>query len=696
MGVLSASFFACNKIALAVISLCFLALCIVTPIIFNGKAKLKVNLIIIAIIFTVSAVGFASSYLTFYRFERANLQSGYYTVTGRVGNISYYEDSTTLLIDKAQIAGSRTGKIHYKIALTVSDRLNEVQLGSIVKFSTHLHDRSIVYEDKISAYNIQNDAKYFADVTASEFEVLGYKPNVFQAVNNFIKTTLQEGLDKAEFSVAYAMLTGNDDFIDGTTLENYRNAGVAHVFAVSGLHIGFLATALGYLINKTRLNKKIGFGLTVAVLILYSGICGFSASSVRAVIMCAVLLSSKLLGVKYDSLSAIGLACVLILAINPIELFCAGFQLSFTVVLGMAIMTKPLAKIFKFMPKKIARSLSAVLSAQIFGMPVSIAVFGKTSTFAIMANLIFIPLASVVFTALIVCVVIGGVFSIPKIALFLPNYVLKAVNFAINVIDYDIFIVGGISFGIAILIYYVTLLVVCGKFNFKRVGKTVAVCVLSVSLIGSVVGVNVYQNNQTNLYVIGEGSISCALLTTPKENLLVVNKAGAKFTSSRLNQLASKVGVDLIDYVIVSDTAEHTDVHALMTKLNTAFAVRHLFYYGEQRVEEEGAVKYFFPSVDVCNVLTSEGLQTQSTTVRYLLDGKAISVSCSKTDILLYAQMKEKPNLSKIDAEYDLVVAYDYLDRIADLYPRTKLISYKISNLYQNAQKQGRVCYKIA
>ena len=265
-------FFACAILVLAI----FLSL---TIFFVDSKQKFKIKLFICIFTILFAIFGLISFGFTLERFSKANLQSRYYSVTGSVEQITEYEQSSVLLVSNNTIKGKRVGKIRYKIALFVSGELGNITLGSKIKFGAILTDNALFYEDSIASYNIQSKAKYTAEVYSSDIEVVEFKPTLFQRVNLFIKDTLNRGLDEQEFAVAYAMLTGNDNFIDGMALNNYRNAGIAHIFAVSGMHIGFLATALGYLFSKMKINKKVSLVLIISTIFFYSGICGFSSSS---------------------------------------------------------------------------------------------------------------------------------------------------------------------------------------------------------------------------------------------------------------------------------------------------------------------------------------------------------------------------------------------------------------------------------
>ena len=114
--------------------------------------------------------------------------------------------------------------------------------------------------------------------------------------------------------------------------EPFQQTGTLHLFAVAGLHVGIVAQLLWILALLLRLPRKVAAGLIIPCLFFYSAITGFHVSSVRAATMAAVLFG----GIFFDrpalALNSLAGAALLILAVDPNQLFSSGFQLSFAVV----------------------------------------------------------------------------------------------------------------------------------------------------------------------------------------------------------------------------------------------------------------------------------------------------------------------------------------------------------------------------
>ena len=114
--------------------------------------------------------------------------------------------------------------------------------------------------------------------------------------------------------------------------EPFQQTGTLHLFAVAGLHVGIVAQLLWILALLLRLPRKAAAALIIPCLFFYSAITGFHVSSVRAATMAAVLLAGIFFDRPVLALNSLAGAALLILAIDPNQLFSPGFQLSFAVV----------------------------------------------------------------------------------------------------------------------------------------------------------------------------------------------------------------------------------------------------------------------------------------------------------------------------------------------------------------------------
>jgi len=185
---------------------------------------------------------------------------------------------------------------------------------------------------------------------------------------------------------------GDTSGMDREWLESFRWAGTAHMFAVSGLHVGSLvALTLG----ATRLAgaaRSVGFALALLVAFFMVPFAGGSPSVLRATVMIGVAILGRWLGRGRDQWQVLALAAAVVLALNPFSLFDPGFQLSFTALAGILLLTKPLDRGLRRLPSLVRGNLAVSVAASLGTAPVSLGVFGRASLVSPLANLLVVPL----------------------------------------------------------------------------------------------------------------------------------------------------------------------------------------------------------------------------------------------------------------------------------------------------------------
>ena len=150
-----------------------------------------------------------------------------------------------------------------------------------------------------------------------------------------IKQMFYDNMDEESAMICQALILGDKFGIDGNLYEGIKSSGLAHVLAVSGLHVTALASAILMLLKKTKLKPWISFVLVAIFTFFYVMLCGFTASSMRAYIMTLVLNYGVLFGYKYDKLSSLSLATIVLMLFRPQNIMDVGFLLSAFSVFGI-------------------------------------------------------------------------------------------------------------------------------------------------------------------------------------------------------------------------------------------------------------------------------------------------------------------------------------------------------------------------
>lgn len=336
---------------------------------------------------------------------QGNVYSETCTVVGRVSDdlkfYSYYENSTAYATLKdVEINGNREKNISLKVDLQTQA---ELQIGDVITFEAEVENIKLFELGAFYNGNYRDDAPYFVHIGIADITKTGNELTFDEQVRLAVKDGLYQNMGETYGSVAYAVLFGNKDFVENEIKDAFKMAGVIHILTVSGLHVSFLIALIGFILKKCRVRGWLNFVICAVFLVVYAYLCGFAPSIMRAGIMGLVLLTTKISGKCYDKLNSLGLSGIIILLINPLSALDIGFLMSFFCVLGIFVISPWLSKILKrIFPKTVAESFSISIGASICILPFMASMFGYLNFLSIFANLIIIPIFSVVYPLLFV------------------------------------------------------------------------------------------------------------------------------------------------------------------------------------------------------------------------------------------------------------------------------------------------------
>ena len=687
--------FAIHKLWLSIVTLVFFSVCCVLYLVASIINKsLKKSAIFIAIILFFFFVGLLSITLKIDSFEKSNLDAHTLTVSGRITYIEENDDeSFKMILSDVKFSGYKEGETTYKIQVYCTG-INDFKLGDLVVFTDKMYDYTVTYDQEFSANNISKGIKYFTSINSENIDVSGNRLTVFEKVNLFLKNSLREGLSNDEFALAYAMLLGNSDFMDFGILSQFRSAGIAHIFAVSGLHVGFIALVLKWIFDRIKVNRYLKLIIIGCIVFFYAGVCGFSASSVRASIMCVVLLFSESIFERYDPLTAVSVSALIILLYSPVELFCVGFQLSFVVVLGIVLLRGFFLRLLNKLPKKIADSLSTVISAQIAGIPICLAVFNKVSLISVVMNFLFLPIASTIFIVVFVSAIIGGLLFIPKILLFVPQCALWLINRLMSIVNYGFFDYGGISLGVFALFFYLFLLVLVGFFNISvKARKKISVMLASIFIIGTTTfNLNLY--NSERIIVYGSQRLCFSLHNYQDKTTLILSEYVSDTNLSQLKRVMNKENLDTIDCLVVPKLNKNFDLQLFLTKLNEIDLPETIIYYDENNDTNHGVIEKSFGITNIYNLFNEITVCILDVTVSTEIYGYAVNVKSNSFDFTAVSNiLSDVPIDATVDSGEDLLILTNRKEYIFEYSSAKNKLSYTKDANYNDAESFGYVKY---
>ena len=199
--------------------------------------------------------------------------------------------------------------------------------------------------------------------------------------------------------IAQAMLLGDRLAIAKDLKRAFADIGVIHVLAVSGLHLGILYWLLVKLFGQMRKHRRLLWVFTfisIVILWFYTLVTGMSPSTQRAAIMFSFILLGQAIHQHAASKNSLGIAAMVILYLDPYQLYAVGFQLSFAAMIGILYL-QPMFSHWYRNSSPLARSIGELitvsLAAQIAVFPISVYYFHQLPLYFLVANLLVIPLA---------------------------------------------------------------------------------------------------------------------------------------------------------------------------------------------------------------------------------------------------------------------------------------------------------------
>lgn len=309
-------------------------------------------------------------------------------ITGQVYQIEVRESYQILYL----ILSKKTSRI-----LVYDDAKQPVQIGNKVNVKGELSlfeearnpgnfDQKFYYEkQKIGAFLWAEALR----VTDRESNPL--KQGLYELRQKW-KRILIDAAGEEDGGALAAILLGEKQGMDREIRELYQVNGIAHVLAVSGLHLSFLGVGVYHLLRRITGSYTVGGLAGILFLSAYILMIGMTVSAFRAMVMFLFRIGADLSGRHYDSPTALAAAAVIVCLWRPLSLYDSGFCLSFGALIAIIF----ILPIFKNLP---AQSLWASVSVNLFFLPILMYSFYEFPIYGVFLNLIIIPLLSVLMAA---------------------------------------------------------------------------------------------------------------------------------------------------------------------------------------------------------------------------------------------------------------------------------------------------------
>lgn len=523
------------------------------------------------------------------------------TLEGKISLVEETEEYTRLTITKGilTIAGEES---FYKLKLLVYADTEEKYLignqikatGSVLKF---LQSTNPGQFNEFLYYKTKNyDYKFYADsVLITSSKTNSYYQSL-RTIKNKLILTYYKLLSDKNAGILTAMMLGDTSYLKDDIKELYRENGITHILAISGLHISLLGLTLYKIFRRLHLPLALATVLTLYFLYSYGILTGFGVSTNRAVVMMSVYLAAVLTGRTYDLLSGTALSALIILLQSPLEITNAGFLLSFGAVLGIGTIYPVLNKVlvetkeknkkkkheitqlekFKYKkPKQVTvinnlreksvfdvvqemivnilkQTFFSGLSVQLMLMPILLWFFYEVPVYSLLVNLLIIPLSSFLTILAFLSVLIGCI-NVP-----LGSFLMGSVNYILEFYEAVCRIGSGLPGNsiltgrpeiLIILLYYVFLYLFV-QINKKKFSKPSLILLCTFLLLFIPIRSN---NLEVTFLDVGQGD--GIFLRLPSGTAMLVDSGSSdvkKLGRYRIEPFLKYNGIKEIEYAVIT------------------------------------------------------------------------------------------------------------------------------------------------
>lgn len=444
-------------------------------------------------------------------------------------------------------------------------------IGEYQEPSESRNYKGFSYKEYLKTINVYGTCKS----NAKEIEITG--KNKESKINTYIfkwrmkiKNNLSNLIsNKDNLGIALAYLIGDKSFISDEQKDIFSNASLSHILAISGMHVTYVIAIINFILKK--IDSRISKILSIIILFFFAELTGGTFSVYRAVIMSSILILSKLIYRKSDTLNNIAISCLILIVNNPYCILNLGFQLSFLGTMGIVMFNKKILNYMKLyiinkylekeskikkVSEKIIEILSVSISANILIMPIMVYKFNSLSIVFLFSNILITPLLGLITFAGYFIIILSFVFP------YIANKIVIIFNVTLNVFNliasisnklYEILNYKIVTPNLIIIILYYLLLLGINVIKKKIIKKSIII----IFIITLVINILLDFNGDLQIKFVDVGQGDCTLVITEKNKKILIDGGGNELGEDTVGKnillpylLDRKI--KKLDYIIVS------------------------------------------------------------------------------------------------------------------------------------------------
>ena len=467
-------------------------------------------------------------------------------------------------------------------ARLTSNYYNTYRVGDTLRLPLKLTANS-KYSNLSEAYDLSHGFLLYAtSENAENIEVLEsqdiFPYTLVYPVQEDISLIIEKFTNENAGALSRALVYGNRDELPYSFTSAFKELGISHMLAISGMHFSVVVGLLAIILSKARIKKQFSLVFLTLFVIFYAFLAGFSPSVIRAAFMLLLSYASFIFGRKSDSITSLFIAIFLICLISPYAIYDVGMLLSFLSTLGILTVALPINerlrqnKITKIKPIfALLSALNITLSAVLFTLPIVHFCFGYISYVSPLANLLFAPLITLIMYLLPVMIVISPV----KYLAYPIGYIISSISditvkFAQSFADSGDYLVRldypfcTLLFVLMVIAIPLMAIFIKGFSKHKELVYIPMIAFILCCFIGNSLVMRPYHSGMSVLYYT-EGENDAIILINDGKAMLCDSSDGSYSFTKNAIDYAKEVGkVDISSYMV---TDYHYNHIATITRL---------------------------------------------------------------------------------------------------------------------------------
>ena len=574
----------------------------------------------IFLILCIFILGATFSSIKWTSFSKINLPNNHVICDGRIQSIQNKTAGKKIVINIQSCANDIEKKqktFSIKASLFCPEPCNNVGEGRLIRFRTSLKKPKDFKNPGAFPYS-----KWLAGKGISAIGSITPDWIVSLDTNQTIKERIQQRITKSmnlsdSSPFLFSLMLGKKDLLSKTTRSDFSKSGISHILAISGLHVGFAlfmgflsALILGFIRPNIYLRIpriKLSACLGIPLMWLYIFISGSPPSAIRAGIMLSIITLFLLKGLKANWLSLLSIALILMISYSPLIIFDISFQLSFSAILGIILITPRIIprnspKFTQYIVGLIAVSISAIIAT----LPLAAKYFNEVSVMGIFTNIVVIPyVAFIIFPMAFIAMV----FSLinPFFAHYiwvLVNYVtepfLKFIQLLSQHSERFIFNLSPTNFEIFVYYFAICVIIFWKDIKYKKLALIACAILFSAIFIGD------FMPKKFNVRFLDVGQGDATLVQFSNGQNILIDGGGLKHSDFDVgrNIIAPalwNLGIRKIDDLYL--THPHHDHYRGLAYIAETFSPKRLFTNGTNApIQEEDEWNEFTNRIDKTNI----------------------------------------------------------------------------------------------